>query len=98
MSGVVREDDGVDVFLGATEGERDAARSSAAAIGGGGGALAICARLCCILCIVDSLFIRLASVGLIVLAPSPVACVWFGSPGMTDIRLDEAEPLPFAFV
>ena len=77
-SGVVREDDGVDVFLGRTDGDLDEARTSV--VGGGGGRSAISGGIGC--CMMDRRFILLVSVGLIVLAPRPVA--W--DPGMTDIR------------
>lgn len=50
-------------------------------------------------CITDNLLARLASVGLIVLAPSPVACEG-PEPGITDILFaDEGVvvPLPLIF-
>jgi hypothetical protein len=86
ISGVVREDEGVDVFRGNMGGDREDARPVGAWSGWGvdglfgiGGAWKV-----------DIRFARLASVGLTVLAPSPVA--WdaaVGIPGMTDIRLAE---------
>ena len=68
ISGVVRDEDGVGTFLGSIEGDRDAARVGASGCGVGGvfgigGAV----------CIMDNRFARLASVGLTVLAPKPVA-------------------------
>jgi hypothetical protein len=76
ISGVVREDDGVpEVLLGIIEGDFDSALSTWLFIdtGGGGGGVETWPRLtdCGI---VDIRFILLVSVGLIVLAPSPVAC------------------------
>jgi hypothetical protein len=51
-------------------------------------------------CRTDNRFALLASVGLTVLAPRPVACDDCGIPGITDIRFAEDEgvfvPLPFA--
>jgi hypothetical protein len=68
-SGVVRNEDGVEVFRGIIDGDREDARTEALAsiccvgvFGMGGGP-----------CKVDIRFILLASVGLTVLAPSPVA-------------------------
>jgi hypothetical protein len=69
MSGVVREDEGVDVFRGNMEGDREDARPAGGWSGWGvegwfgiGGAWKV-----------DKRFARLASVGLTVRAPSPVA-------------------------
>lgn len=79
MSGVVREDDGVDTLRGSIEGERERERrlSSGCGVGGvfgiGGAG-----------CIIDNRFARRASVGLIVLAPSPVA-IGVPDPGIMDI-------------
>lgn len=84
MSGVVRDDEGVETFRGNIDGDREDVRwfMSGWGVGGvlgmGGAG-----------CITDSLFARLASVGLIVLAPSPVACGVPDEPGITDIRFDE---------
>lgn len=90
ISGVVRADEGVDVFRGIIDGERECDRVSmltggpfVAWVGGCDGCM-------------DIRFILCASVGEIVLAPNPLACVpWV--PGITDIRLAElgVEPLPF---
>jgi hypothetical protein len=75
-SGVVREDDGVpEVRRGIIEGDFDSALSVGLFIdtGGGGGGVDTWPRLTdCGM--VDIRFILLVSVGLIVLAPSPVAC------------------------
>ena len=69
ISGVVREDEGVEVFRGSIDGDRDDARPTSTLSGWGvdglfgtGGAWKV-----------DRRFARLASVGLTVLAPSPVA-------------------------
>lgn len=96
ISGVVREDEGVGIFLGSTEGDLEEVRFvriSGWEVGGvfgmGGGP-----------CSIDSLFALFASVGLTVLAPSPVACEEPGNPGITDILFADEEgvvvPLPFA--
>lgn len=83
-SGVVRDEEGVEVFRGSIEGEREDALTEVVGsdcwvgVLGMGGAP----------CIMDIRFILLASVGLTVLAPSPVA--WDaegGIPGITDKRL-----------
>lgn len=84
ISGVVRDDDGVDTFRGSIEGDRDDVLFidlSGWGVGGvcgiGGGQL-----------MVDSLIALRASVGLTVLAPSPLA--WEdgeGMPGMIEDRL-----------
>lgn len=92
-SGVVREDEGVGIFLGSIDGEREEVRleiSGCGGVFGMGGAF----------CKTDNRFALLASVGLMVLAPSPVACVVeVGMPGITDIRFAEDDgvvvPLPF---
>lgn len=69
-SGVVLEEDGVEIFRGTMDGERDEARTSVGALGGRGGfAVGVEFGEGCI----DIRFIRRVSVGLIVLAPSPVA-------------------------
>jgi len=70
-SGVVRDDDGVEVFRGNIDGERDEERTSAAGGGGGGGFMTW--EVLCECGIVDIRFILRVSVGLMVLAPSPVA-------------------------
>lgn len=85
MSGVVRDDDGVaDAFRGIIDGDLECSRCSS---GGGGGALASWVRLgtwC-----MDMRFIRRVSVGLMVLAPRPLACdAWDPPPGITDCLLD----------
>lgn len=83
-SGVVRLDDGVTLFRGIIEGEGTAERGlivnpvsccvgDPRGIGGGCGMR-------------DILFIRLASVGLMVLAPNPVAC-----DGIIDILFDDVD-------
>jgi hypothetical protein len=81
-SGVVLEDEGVDVFLGIIEGERELGRAASRV---GGGALTMEDKFWdwCI----DMRFIRWASVGEMVLAPKPVA--WFPCPGMTEALLEE---------
>lgn len=69
-SGVVRDEEGVDVFRGSIEGERDEARRSDVGRGWvdtGGGMRGVLGMM-------DMRFIRLVSVGLMVLAPRPVAC------------------------
>jgi len=43
-------------------------------------------------------FMRLVSVGLMVLAPSPVACEAWGTPGMIDILFPEPGFEPLAAV
>lgn len=67
ISGVVREDDGVETFLGNIEGDSEEVRlvgiSSCGGVFGIGGAF----------CRTDNLFALRASVGLTVLAPNPVA-------------------------
>lgn len=91
-SGVVREEQGVEILRGSMEGERDAERTSADNGGGFGrpGAGAGLWEWCN-----DSRFIRLVSVGLMVLAPRPVACGSWGTPGITDTRFPATwfEPL-----
>lgn len=72
ISGVVRDDDGVaEAFLGIIDGDLEAARVSDDT-GGPDAALETWFKLmdCGIM---DMRFIRLVSVGLMVLAPSPVA-------------------------
>lgn len=85
-SGVVLDEDGVEAFKGIIDGEREFGRAST-----GGGAVAIEAKLwgC-----VDIRFIRCASVGDIVLAPSPLAWVLCVT-GITD-TLRDAGVAPFA--
>jgi hypothetical protein len=78
MSGVVRADDGVtEVRLGIIDGDLDSVRVSILRVsketGGGGGTLRIWFRLCDV-GMVDMRFALFVSVGLIVLAPRPVAC------------------------
>lgn len=86
-SGVVREDEGVEIFRGSMEGERDAERTSA---DNGGGFGKTGAGDCPWVWCNDSRFNRLVSVGLIVLAPRPVAWGSEGAPGITDIRFPTA--------
>lgn len=87
-SGVVRADESVsDGFLGIIDGdlERDLVSIDTGggrgmlilvlAGGGGGGG------------IMDIRFIRRVSVGLIVLAPRPLACAEWAGPGMIEVRL-----------
>lgn len=74
MSGVVLDEEGVpEAFLGIIEGDLDSARFSIDT-GGGGGGLETWFRLID-WGMIESLFILRVSVGLIVLAPSPVAWV-----------------------
>lgn len=84
MSGVVRDEDGVaDAFRGIMDGDLECSRCSS---GGGGGALATWlgpGSWC-----MDMRFSLRVSVGLMVLAPSPLACDACGIPGMTDCRRD----------
>lgn len=87
-SGVVREEEGVDVLRGAEDGDLETARIS--------GTMGDCTTVTWGVPpgtrpLVDIRFIRRVSVGLIVRAPSPVA---WPAPGMTDARL--AEPAPFS--
>lgn len=90
-SGVVREDEGVEILRGSIDGERDEARTSVAK----GNALVpdgVCwPWFWCI----DNRFIRRVSVGLMVLAPRPVACDACETPGMMDMRFPEDELPPF---
>lgn len=96
MSGVVRAEEGVpEVLLGIIEGDRDSARVSIDT-GGGGGTLMMWFRLWEV-GIVDMRFALLVSVGLMVLAPRPVACEEWCPPGIIDALLppdDGVEPLP----
>lgn len=96
MSGVVLEEDGVGTFLGNIDGDLEDVLIILASGCGVGGVLGIGGALCKI----ERRFARLASVGLTVLAPRPVACdVDMGIPGITDILFAEDEgvvvPLPF---
>ena len=83
-SGVVREDDGVILFLGIMDGEGAAFRDIDVGVSGWGvgGVKGIGG----IVGIIESLFILRASVGLIVRAAKPVACTQFG---IIDSRLSE---------
>lgn len=88
----------METFLGSIEGDLDDVRlkfASGWVLGGvfgmGGG-----------FCKIDKRFALRASVGLTVLAPSPVACEDpIGIPGITDIRFVEEDgvvvPRPFGF-
>ncbi len=91
-SGVVRDDDGVDVvFLGNIEGDRDEARTSV----GGREVLAVVATAVVVaaeasrpsVVMIDIRFILRVSVGLMVRAPRPLAWVACARPGATDMRL-----------
>lgn len=86
----MREDEGVpEAFLGNIDGDRDVGRVLGS-LGNCGGTAGDGGRLwltTCVWCIEDMRFIRLVSVGLIVLAPRPVAWEAWGRPGITDIRL-----------
>lgn len=85
-SGVVLCEEGVAVFRGSIEGDREDGRGS---VNGGGGRGSKIMELLAELGMVDILFIRCASVGLTVLAPSPDAWRPCGCwPGIIDIRLD----------
>lgn len=102
ISGVVRAEDGVaEALRGIMDGDLESARVSVA-IGGGGGTLVTWLRLwepgnMDIRCM------RFVSVGLIVLAPSPLTCggvPWAWAPGIIDARFttpdDEGvRPRPF---
>jgi hypothetical protein len=95
-SGVVLEDEGVDTFLGNIEGDLDEVLFDNASGCGVGGVLGMGGGFCKM----DSRFALRASVGLTVLAPSPVA--WdapIGMPGITDIRFAAEDgvvvPRPF---
>lgn len=68
----MREEEGVEIFRGSIEGERDEERMSAAESGGGFGRIGGAGDWPCVWCI-DRRFNRLVSVGLMVLAPRPVA-------------------------
>jgi hypothetical protein len=84
-SGVARADVGVaDNFRGGTTGESVAALASAHT-GGGGGMLAM--FMLCVCGIIDMRFIRLVSVGLIVLAPRPLAWAEWPVPGIMEALL-----------
>ena len=70
------------------DGDREVARISVGSCvgrAGDGGCDSVC--VVCVWCIVDIRFILLVSVGLMVLAPRPVAWDAWGTPGMTDTRL-----------
>jgi hypothetical protein len=91
---VVRDDPGVGIILGSIDGDRGEARkvdtSGWGGVSGIGGAFWR----------TDNRFARRASVGLTVLAPSPLACEFEGGiPGITDIRFAEDDgvvvPRPF---
>ena len=92
-SGVVRDEEGVDIFLGNIEGDLEDVRIVDISGCGVGGVFGIGGAFCRI----DIRFALRASVGLTVLAPSPVACDE-GIPGITDIRFAEDDgvfvPLP----
>lgn len=92
-SGVVREEDGVEILRGSIEGDREEARTSVAT---GSGFAEVWGVTWPDGGCIDIRFIRLVSVGLMVLAPSPVACVAWGTPGMTDIRFPEGVFPPLA--
>ena len=83
-SGVVLDEEGVDIFLGNIEGDLEDVRIADIS-GCVGGVFGIGGTPCKI----DIRFALRASVGLTVLAPSPVACDDVGIPGITDIRLAE---------
>ena len=83
ISGVVRDDDGVETFRGSIDGEREEVRRVCSGCGVGG-VLGMGGAGC----MIDNLFARRASVGLIVLAPSPVA-MGVPDPGITDIRFED---------
>lgn len=91
---MVRDEDGVVIFRGSIDGECEECRAeiSGGAVGGVCGSGGGC-------CNIDNRFALRASVGLIVLAPSPVAWFPWGIPGITDILFAEDEgvvvTLPF---
>jgi hypothetical protein len=93
MSGVMLTDDGVGVFLGSADGERDAVRIVEESGWGVGGVCGIGGAFCNegAPCKTDNRFALLASVGLTVLAPSPVACEPWPIPCITDIRFAEED-------
>ncbi len=95
-SGVVREEEGVEILRGSMDGERDEARTSVDS--GGGGFIDACDWSPWFWCIFDIRFIRLVSVGLMVRAPRPVACEAWGTPGIIDIRFPDNGLEPFAAV
>lgn len=93
----MRADEGVpEVLLGIIEGDLESARVSIDT-GGGGGTLMTWFRLWEV-GMVDMRLALLVSVGLIVLAPSPVAWEEWCPPGIMEARLlpvdDGVEPLP----
>jgi hypothetical protein len=94
ISGVVREDEGVDIFLGSKDGDLEEFRRVAIAVfisgWGVGGVLGMGGGFCK----TDSRFALRASVGLTVLAPRPVACDAEGIPGITDIRFEDGVVVP----
>jgi len=69
MSGVVRDEEGVGTFLGNIDGDRADSRALDVSGWGVGGVFGIGGGFCR----TESLFALLASVGLTVLAPRPVA-------------------------
>lgn len=94
-SGVVREDNGVETFLGNIDGDLEDVRIVFISGCGCGGVFGIGGALCKI----ESRLALRASVGLTVLAPNPEACEDAGGkPGIVDIRFEEEDgvfvPLP----
>ena len=90
---MVRDEEGVDIFLGNIEGDLEELRIIDIS-GWVGGVFGIGGTPCKI----DIRFALRASVGLTVRAPSPVACDEVGIPGITDIRFPDDDgvfvPLP----